>query len=165
MYTYCETSVCSMLYYNTVYRTATIYCGIELSYFHNHDAQLNTRNNKCPLPQTHTHYTPVLLHLCTSLNAAHTATAGTVCTEPDTVECVWWSGFCRCVNDVHMYCYINYSFMLAQTIKPKTLKITSISLFPVAVSILLHLKANGTFCGSQLRMYQPHYNRLMYGTS
>jgi len=55
--------------------------------------------------------------------------------------------------------------MLAQTINPKNLKITSISLFPVDVSVLQHLKANGTFRGSQLRMYQPHYNRFIYGTS
>ena len=32
-------------------------------------------------------------------------------------------------------------------------------------SVLQHLKTSGTFCGRQLQMYQPHYNRFIYGTS
>jgi len=133
-----------------------------------HNQIHQTINDPPPPPPTHTHTHNIhqSSSTCALLAIWRIVTAGTVCTDPDTVECVWLSGFGRWLKDVHMYyCYINSSFLLAQTIKPKNLKITSISLFPVDVSVLQHLKANGTSCGSQLHMYQPHYNRLMYGTS
>jgi hypothetical protein len=91
-----------------------------------------------PPPPTHTctQYTPVHFHLCTSCNTPYTTTAGTDCTDPDTVECLWWSGFGTWVNDVHMYyCYMLYKFQFyaRPENRTKNSNTVSIPLFPVVI--------------------------------